>query len=303
MASINSQTLTTAIVKLIASRFIPALRAKLYLASLVNRDYEPVIQNAGDEISVPLAPTMNVNNLAEGDAVTPQNPAPGQARLTLNCHIEATFGMTDIARVLSSVNAFDMYFGSSISAMASRMESDICGIYPEMTFNNPVGTAGAAALTEADIDNAEKALFDALIDPAIPRYLMVDSTAYSSLRKIPRFTEYQTIGDGSAIATGVIGKVKDFNVLRSSMISKTTLAGTTTSHGFGFVKDSIMMAVRKLPAPLPGTGAIAEYVELDGYAFRVTISYDANHQIQQVTVDSLYGIAPLLQQGFVEVQS
>lgn len=303
MPTINSATVTQAIVKYVASLYLPALRNQLYMANLVNRDYEPTLASTGDSVSIPIAPQMVVNNLAEANAVQPQAPAPGNAQLILNTHIEATFAFNDIAKVLASPDLFGMYFGASVNAAAERVESDILGLYPEFTFNAALGTAGSASPSEADIDSAETVLFKAKVGSLLQKYLILDADSYGAVRKLPRFTEMQTSGNGQAIATGVLGRIKDFMVVRSAMIPKTTVAGTTTTHNLAFVKDAIVMAMRKLPAPLPGTGAIAEYVEVDGYGFRVLISYDANYQVTQVTVDGLYGVAPLRNGFAVELQS
>ena len=47
--------------------------------------------------------------------------------------------------------------------------------------------------------------------------------------------------------------------------------------------------IRRLPQPLPGTGAIAEYAELGNFGMRVVMSYQPNTLAQQFTVDVLYG--------------
>ena len=51
--------------------------------------------------------------------------------------------------------------------------------------------------------------------------------------------------------------------------------------------------VRRLPQPLPGTGAIAEYAELGNFGMRVVMSYQPNTLAQQFTVDVLYGCGVL----------
>ncbi len=51
--------------------------------------------------------------------------------------------------------------------------------------------------------------------------------------------------------------------------------------------------IRRLPQPLPGTGAIAEYAELGNFGMRVVMSYQPNTLAQQFTVDVLYGCGVL----------
>jgi len=74
MPVITSANLANAIVKLVAADALPALMGNLVMGNLVNRDYEPVLAQAGDTVNVPIPPTLVANNLAEGGSVTPQNP-------------------------------------------------------------------------------------------------------------------------------------------------------------------------------------------------------------------------------------
>ena len=66
-----------------------------------------------------------------------------------------------------------------------------------------------------------------------------------------------------------------------------------TTHNLAFTKDALGLVVRRLPQPLPGTGAIAEYAELGNFGMRVTMSYQPNTLAQQFTVDVLYGVGVL----------
>ena len=54
MPAITSANVANAIVKLVAADALPALVGSLIMGNLVNRDYEPVLANAGDTVNVPL---------------------------------------------------------------------------------------------------------------------------------------------------------------------------------------------------------------------------------------------------------
>ena len=75
------------------------------------------------------------------------------------------------------------------------------------------------------------------------------------------------------------------------------------THNLAFCKDAIGLVVRRLPQPLPGTGAIAEYAELGNFGMRVTMSYQPNTLAQQFTVDVLYGCAILRNTFAVQINS
>src|ERR1051325_6657289 len=91
MRAITSANLANAIVKLVAADALPALMGNLVMGNLVNRDYEPVLAQAGDTINIPIPPTLVANNLAEGDSVQLQNPTLDKAQIVLDTHAEATF--------------------------------------------------------------------------------------------------------------------------------------------------------------------------------------------------------------------
>jgi hypothetical protein len=75
-------------------------------------------------------------------------------------------------------------------------------------------------------------------------------------------------------------------VIRSQYVKKVS----NTTYNLAFHKNALMLAMRRLPMPLAGTGAVAEYAEMGGFGFRVVMSYAPNTLSQQFTVDCLYGI-------------
>src|SRR3954447_5176138 len=293
MSLITSANVANAIVKLVAADALPALVGNLVMGNLVNRDYEPVLAQAGDTVNIPIAPTLVANNLAEGGTVTTQNPNVGNAQIVLNTHAEATFQIPDVTKVLAVPDLLNLYMNPAVVAIAQKIETDLLGLYASFTTNTAVGTAGTA-ITESVVDSAETALFSAKIPASESKYLVVDASTYSQLRQISRFSEFQTAGQAGlrALVDGTVGKIKDFYVFRSQFVSKTGSSPVTT-HNLAFSKDAVGLVIRRLPQPLPGTGAIAEYAELGNFGVRVVMSYQPNTLAQQFTVDVLYGMAVL----------
>jgi hypothetical protein len=293
MPAITSANLAQAIVKLVAAQGLPAVQGALVMGSLVNRSYEPVLAQAGDIVNVPIPPIMTANNIAEGGSVTTQNPSLGNAQIVLNQHAEATFQIPDVAAALVGADTgnFDLlnkYMRPAMIAIAEKIETDLLNLYMNLTANTAVGT-GNTVITEATVDLAETSLFDAKVPPSEPKYLAVSSSAYSALRQIGRFTEERMVGSGNAILTGQILKVKDFSVFRSQFVAKPS----TTTYNVAFARDAFGLVMRRLPSPLPGTGAVADYAELGDFGMRIVMSYAPNTLAQQFTVDVLYGCAVL----------
>ena len=289
MGIITSTNVATAIVKLVAADALPVLTSNLVMGNLVNRDYEPVLANTGDTVNVLIPPTLVANNIADGGTVTPQTPSLTNAQIVLNTHSEATFQIPDVTKVLAVPDLLKIYMQPAVAAIAQSIETSLLNLYAGFTTNTPVGTPGTA-LTEATVDAAETALFLAKIPPSEQKYIVVDAAAYSAWRQIPLFEEFQTAGAAglTALIDGTIGKYKDFYIFRSQFVPKTGSSPVNT-HNLAFTRDAIGLVVRRLPQPLPGTGAIAEYAELGNFGMRVVMSYQPNTLAQQFTVDVLYG--------------
>lgn len=303
MPAITSANVANAICKLVAVDALPALMGNLVMGNLVNRDYEPVLANAGDTVNVPIPPTLVANNLAEGGTVQTQNPSLGNAQIILNTHAEATFLIPDVTKVLAVPDLLRLYMQPAVVALAERIETDLLSQYALFSANAPVGVAGTP-ITEAVVDQAETVLFQAKVPTSSDKYLVVDSSTYSALRQIPRFSEFYTAGDAGlrALIDGNVGKLKDFYVFRSQFVPKTG-SGPATTHNFAFTKNALGLVIRRLPQPLPGTGAIAEYAEMGNFGMRVTMSYQPNTLAQQFTVDVLYGVGVLRNTFGVQVNS
>jgi len=303
MAIITSANVASAIVKLVAVDALPALMGNLVMGNVVNRDYEPTLAQAGDTVNVPIPPTLVANNIAEGGTVQTQNPNLGNAQIVLNTHAEATFQIPDVTKVLAVPDLLRLYMQPAVVAIAERIETDILSLYSQFSSNAPVGTAGVA-LVESTVDSAETALFQAKVPAVASKYLVVGPSSYSALRQIPRFSEYYSAGDAGlrALVDGAVGKIKDFFVFRSQLVP-TTGSGPVNTHNLAFARDAIGLVIRRLPQPLPGTGAIAEYAEMGNFGIRVVMSYQPNTLAQQFTVDVLYGTAVLRNSFGVQVNS
>lgn len=124
MASITSANLANAIVKLVAVEALPSLMGHLVMGNLVNRDFEPQLAQAGDTVNVPIPPTMTANNIAEGGSVVTQNPNLQTAQIVLNNHVEATFQIPDVTKVIAVPDLLRLYMQPAMVALAEKVERD-----------------------------------------------------------------------------------------------------------------------------------------------------------------------------------
>lgn len=287
--AITSANVAEAIVKLVAMQSLPALVGNLVMGTLVNRNYEPELASSGDTVNVPIPAVATSYNINEGTgSVTLQANSLGNAQIVLNVHAESSFQIPDVTKVLAVPTLLSMYMQPAMIAIATRIEQDLLNLYPNLNANTAVGTGGQV-MTETVVDAGETSLFTALVPESVQKFMVVSAGAYSDLRQISRFTELDKGIDGQPIATGTLGRLKNFLIFRSQY---TPVVGGTT-YNIGFARDAMALAMRRLPLPMPGTGAVATYAELGGYGMRVVMSYAPNTLAQQFTVDVLYGVGIL----------
>lgn len=232
---------------------------------------------------------MAANNIAEGNSVQTQNPSLGNAQVVINTHAESSFQIPDVTRVLSHPDLLNMYMMPAIISLAERVEQDLTQLYLNLTSNSSVGTANTT-ITESVVDSAETTLFTAKVPDSLPKFLVCSGSTYSDLRQIQRFSEDKVSPEmGGVVPTGIVGKLKNFYVLRSQYVQKVA----STTYNLAFARDAFALVMRMLPRPLPNTGAVAEYASMGNFGMRVVLSYAPNTLAQQFTVDVLYGVAVL----------
>ena len=226
MPSITSANVANAIVKLVAADALPALVGNLVMGNLVNRDYEPVLAQAGDTVNIPIRRLM-ANNMAEGCTVTPQNPSLGNAQIVLNTHCEATFQIPDVTKRARGAGSVEGLHGprGDRHRRKDRKRSDepVCGFYGEhatrhcryagdRSDSRPGGNSlfrgqGTGQRTEVP-DRRQQYLLGDAPDSAVQR---ISDCGEAGLR---------------AIVDGTIGKIKDFFVFRSQYVQKTSNLAT-----------------------------------------------------------------------------
>jgi N4-gp56 family major capsid protein len=299
MATITSENAALAIVKFVAAKALPVLESNLFMGRLINRDYEATLAQAGDTVNVPVAPRLAANNIAETGTVTPQNAVLGNIPVTLTSHVESTFSIPDVAKALVNVSLAETLMQPAMVAISERVENDILNLGPQFTYTAAMGTSNTLP-TEALIDSVEAQFFKNKIPTTAPKYMACSADFYGALRQISRFSEERMIGgDAAPILQGELGKLKNMMFLRSQLIAP---VASTTSN-LAFTPDSMALVVRKLDLPLPGMGVIATYAEYKNLTLRVLMSYNPNTLGAQFTCDILYGVAPLRQQGAIQVLS
>lgn len=291
------------VVKLFAEKALPALQKTLAMGSLINRQYDNRPGDVGDTVKVPVPPTTVVaNDISEGNNVSFQQTSLGNVDIVVNKHKESSFTITDVAQLMSNVDLIDTWVTPHIVSVAEQVESDIMALYANLT-GGPVGTQGTA-LSSATIGAAETALYNAKAYGE--KYLALTPGDYDVVRALPEFVnQYQIGNDQNALATGVLGQIKGFNVFRSQLVPSVGVGSpvVTTNYNMAFTPDSMALVTRPFRAIPQGLGAVSTDIEIGNFKMQLVWSYNPAALAQQFTVHCLYGVKALRPTFGVQVKS
>lgn len=266
MASIVSANVAAAITKLVAVDAIAHLTANMVVGTVADASFKPEVCQPGD-----------VAKDEERDV-----------SVVLH-HEETTFQIPDVTKVLAVPDLLSLYMEPAILSIVWAIEQRMIN----------TGHQQFARLASGSVSDVSDGSVIADVDTVLtglraprPRFLVVDPAAFSGMRKLPAWREHDNAG-AAQIRTRLpfmdaIGQLYNVYVLRSSYVPAPLVNGDTQTIAFG--GRAITLHGRRLPLPLPGTGAYGEYAELCGLGLRVVLPFQPNTLRQNVTIDVLYGV-------------
>jgi len=280
-----SNSLTVHNATIIAQEALNVLRANLFLAKRIRRDYEEDVKIYGNVVTIPKFGTLAANDKAAGGSRTVQDVTSGSVSVTLNKHKEASFLIEDPERAFSRNDLIQGYTISGMTAILEAVESDIFALYAGLS--QTVGSSGTA-LSESNILAVRKLLRDAKAPIDDNFTLALSTTDYSTALGLDRFTSADKIGAAGKIADGALGKIHGFQTFESQLVKV-----ATGRHNLAFHRDAFALVVRPLPEIPAGMGTIGTVVSDpdSGLAVRVRMNYDADRGGIVTTVEILYGVA------------
>ncbi len=258
--------ITEKMVNWVANRALRRVLRQLAVGNLVTRDFEPVVGVGHDVVHVKVA------------------SMPEPTAVELDRHVEATFVVPDIHDAMQNETRMGMYIDPAAISVAERIELDLLNLFPRFTHQPVVGSVGEV-LSAADLDVISAALAN---DESEQGYLAVGTAAYGELRKQPRFVACDQTNLLNGIP-GPVGRLGNLLIFRSCMIPNTK-AGV---RNLAFTKSAACLATRRIPLPLPGCGAVADYAEVEDFGLRATLSYCPKTLGQMFSIDVLYGVSQL----------
>jgi len=277
-----------AVLRMVAAELLPMLEQHLLIGRMARSEFLPFVSDAGFSATIEHETIICTSSFGGEEELPPSGSS--LAKLT---HCESCFAIPDVSKVLAVPELLPIYMLPGVIAMAERIDQELADQAVNFTENITVGAAGVT-LTERDIDGIECALFKRRAPMTLPRFLVVDHEAYSSLRQHPRFKEYldASLTDLRGLISGPVGRYKSLWIVQSNCLRKTG-SGPHTTHGMAFARTGLGWATRRLEPPDEKLGVLVQLVESPNIGLRVMCAWRPETLQQHFTIDILFGAAVL----------
>ena len=270
---------------------LPILRSVIFAAPNVLKDSDVASFSVGDVLHVPYPGTLATNDKSAGTDYQLSQPAgESEVQVTLDKHKHVTINVEDIVRAQSSYNVMDIYARAQVVSLAEQIEADIiAAIALGPTASQTIGTYGTD-LSASSLRLASKTMTDNKA-PRTGRNLLVSTKDWSALLADTNLTSYFAFARSQAVAGGDLGPIYGFNIAETQLAPVSSTSILTSTKNLAWTKDGVMLAMRGLPEPPPGSMATRYTVQDDvsGLVLSVLMGYDIRRGGVQVSFEALYG--------------
>jgi hypothetical protein len=213
-----------------AAEILEALRNKLVYcaAGIVNRDYEGLIQRAGDVVHITSIGEVATRAYTEHTTISWDELSDTQQDLLIDQKEYFAFKVDDVERAQALPGFVEEASQSAAYALADNAdESMSAAMYAAV--NNTANDLGAfvADVSDATAYNLFVSFRTVLNRDNVPdagRWAIVPPELTGALLKDSRFIDASASGDTGALRNGLIGRIAGFNVFESNQTPDPTAA-------------------------------------------------------------------------------
>lgn len=273
---------------------IAILREKIAMPKLVRVDFQNDLAQMGDVVNTRKPATMTVNDVdTDGDSgLTVQNVSATNVAVTLNSHKHATWRIKDREASRSISNLMTEYMDPAMLAIANTLDKSLLSLHTSSSYLIAV----ASATGWRDGLNSARTQLNKNRAPESNRVLVVSDDDEGAIGNQDLVVKINEGGDPRVLREGSLGRLKGFDIYRSSNILGVNTGSPLVRHNLAFHKDAIALVTRVLSTASGRTPGAEQMVATDpdaGLSLRVTISYQHNIFATMISADLLYGSAVL----------
>ncbi|MFJ3597906.1 P22 coat protein - protein 5 domain protein [Streptomyces sp. NPDC090126] len=215
-----------------ASRLLVAVRKNLIYAgpTVVNRDYEGEISEAGDTVRITSVSRPAVGNYVPGSTViTPEKLTTGQRTLLVDQSKYWAFSIDDVDKRQAKGGLVPQAMSEAAYSLADTVDQYVAGLYTQIqaaNFLNAQGSPIDTYTTPTDAyDKVLVPLRTRLTKANVPkagRYVIVSAEFYASLLLDSRFIKVNESGTEAGLRNGMVGRAAGFDIYESNNIPNPT---------------------------------------------------------------------------------
>ncbi len=249
---------------------IAILAETIVIPKLVRRDFSTQVAQAGDTVNTRKPAKMTATDVDATLGVSVQDVSATNVAVTLDQHKNSTFKISDREASRSFENLVDEFMHPATLAIGNAIDKSCLALYTDIPTIIDVTSAGD---WKAKINTARTRLNKQLA-PIDPRYGVVADDDDGALANLDNILKVNEGGSSQALREGIVGRLKGFNMSRSSNIINVGSPGVR--HNLFFHQDAFALVSRVL-SPATGSTPALQWMSGRRPAFLVSLHCDHNY--------------------------
>ncbi len=219
-----------------ANESLMILEDNIVAASLVHRDFEPIVASYGDTVNTRLPASFTSKRKDVNEDITIQNATATNVAVVLNQHAHVSFLIRDVEQSKSFKDLVSEFLVPAVQAQAKLVDQVVLGQYPQF-LGNPAGAlSGISSSTAKDYMLAARNQFNLNKVPEAGRNMIWTPTSETEALKQQLFLDAGQVGDGgTALREAAIGRKLGLNNYMSQLMG--SVAATNVDKVTGAVNN------------------------------------------------------------------
>jgi hypothetical protein len=238
-----------------ANESLAVLEENMIIGQLVDRDFEPIIQQYGDTINTRRVGDLKAYRKMTADNVTVQDVNAVNIQVQLNQHIHVSFLIRDGEESKAIVSLVDEYMAPSMIAQARTVDRILLGQVYRFLPNTYGRLQNMASTDVVDRITGVRNLMNINKAPLGARNVMITPNTETGMLRHVDFVDAAKIGDdGTALREANLGRLFGFNFFMSqnvpSIIASNTNVVGSINNAAGYPTGTTTATVDTLAAAI-----------------------------------------------------